>query len=234
MAAVVPFISEELSKKNKVVHTFTTDIDEFERDKDLILLINIDAEQISLFNDGKPNCTYDFRVGELYQIVGDKKGSSPKYIGAGSEVIIKPRSFIVIATREEIYLPVRKFGYISSRVSNLMKGIVVAPSKVDPGYSGKLMISLFNLGQNDVTLKHGDAFCNLTVFSVADGANLYDKEAKGPPGESAKRKGFLKSASLFLKEKKTELTLLLSLGSFLTAIAMVIITYLMYHKPPVP
>ncbi|HUE18951.1 MAG TPA: hypothetical protein VMQ63_04190 [Stellaceae bacterium] len=63
------------------------------------------------------------------------------------------------------------------RVSLLQQGIANTPSKVDPVYKGRLVITAFNHGKRTVTLRRGQPFCSLHVIDV-EGARPYDKAGK--------------------------------------------------------
>jgi len=82
------------------------------------------------------------------------------------------------------------YGTIAPKVSLLQQGLSTTFSKVDPGYPGNLLITLFNLGKTTVTLKRGEPFCSITLVSVAPGARLYSKGPKqltAPPTKQPRR-----------------------------------------------
>lgn len=66
-------------------------------------------------------------------------------------------------------------------------GLSSTYSKVDPGYNGHLLITLFNLGKTTVTLHREERFCALTLFDVAPGARLYEKGTKQIAAQSVKQ-----------------------------------------------
>ena len=41
-----------------------------------------------------------------------------------------------------------------------------------------LLVTVFNLGKNTVTLKRGDPFCSVYFLRVEEGATLYEKQSK--------------------------------------------------------
>lgn len=63
----------------------------------------------------------------------------------------------------------------------LQEGISNTLSKVDPGYQGHLLVTLFNLGKKNYELKRGKKFCSLVIHDVAQGATLYNKDPKKIP-----------------------------------------------------
>src|SRR5260221_10743001 len=76
------------------------------------------------------------------------------------------------------------FGYIVPRVYWLQQGVCNALSKVDPGYNGHLLVTLFNLGKKTICINRRERFCSLVLHSVGTDPRLYDKGEKriaGPP-----------------------------------------------------
>ena len=89
-----------------------------------------------------------------------------------------PGKALIIQTEEFIHLPRNMYATIAPKVTLLENGLSTTFSKVDPGYNGHLLITLFNLGKRTVTIDRGDRFCAMTVFEVRPGARLYQKGAK--------------------------------------------------------
>ena len=82
-------------------------------------------------------------------------------------------------------MPAGLFGYIVPRVLWLQQGVSNTLSKVDSGYNGKLLVTLFNLGKNTVPIDRKEGFCSLVVHDVGDGVCLYEGNPKtiaGPGG----------------------------------------------------
>jgi len=81
-------------------------------------------------------------------------------------------------------MPAGLFGYIVPRVRWLQQGVSNTLSKVDSGYNGRLLVTLFNLGQNTVPIAGKAGFCSLVVHDVGEGVRLYEgtpKTIAGPP-----------------------------------------------------
>ena len=83
--------------------------------------------------------------------------------------------------------PRRLFGQILPRVSLLALGIANTPSKIDPGYSGHLLITTFNHGKRTERLKRGERFCSLHLLTVEDGVIPFN-------GPGKQHRGVLRSA----------------------------------------
>ena len=102
-------------------------------------------------------------------------GETPNDVPENGVLKLSPGSAFIIQTEEYVHLPRRMYGTIAPKVSLLQQGLSTTFSKVDPGYPGHLLITLFNLGKTSVTLKRSAPFCALTLYEVAPGARLYRK-----------------------------------------------------------
>ena len=70
-------------------------------------------------------------------------------VPAGSEdetIIVYPKSFLLTLTKEIIRLPRNLIGFCNLRSSLARQGILIPPTIVDPGFEGKLVIELVNMG----------------------------------------------------------------------------------------
>jgi dCTP deaminase len=94
---------------------------------------------------------------------------------------------VIVQTEEELHFPRAMFGYVVPKVKLLQKGLSNTMSKVDPGYPGPLIITLFNLGKRKVTVHRGDPFCAFVVHDTAEGATLYAGVGKQVAGDKKQR-----------------------------------------------
>ena len=53
------------------------------------------------------------------------------------------------------------FGHIVPKVGRLQEGLSNTSSKIDLGYHGNLLVTMFNLSKNTRSLKSGDRFCTM-------------------------------------------------------------------------
>lgn len=156
-------------------------------DGEAVLIMNVDPDQVppkdateqKTAKVKSSNVTYDLRVGCEYR---DLRDNAPHHIEAGKKIILQPGAALIIQTLESVRLPRRRFGIISPKVGLLQHGISNTFSKVDPGYDGPLLVTVFNLGQEDIKLELGQYFCGLSFLNVGSGAVLYSKPAKQFPG----------------------------------------------------
>ena len=184
---------------------------EFDTARRAVLLQGAEIAQFT--EAGTSNVSYDLRIGERYR---DHKERTVKQLSEPGEITLKPRAAFIIETAEYLQLPVMMYGSIAPKVSLLQRGLSTTYSKVDPGYRGHLLVTLFNLGETTVTLQRGQRFCALTILDVSEGARLYDKEPKqldtqlaGEPRRKARE---------WLEEKHIYITIAWMVATVLTAL----------------
>jgi len=165
--SVIPLIADGLNPT--VVQTQQN----FKVDGHAVLIGNLDLAQLD--DEANSNVSYDFRVGDKYR---SHRERDPKEIPDGGVITLHPGSALIIQTEEYVHLPRHMFGIIAPKVSLLQQGLSTTFSKVDPGYNGHLLITLFNLGQTTRTLRRGQSFCAFSVINVSGGARPYNQEAK--------------------------------------------------------
>ena len=138
-----------------------------------MLVFNLDESQ--LVDTETSNVSYDLRVGSEYK--GHREAEKTELPDDGV-LILRPGNAVLIQTEEVLFLPRSLFGYVVPKVTLLQKGISNTLSKVDPGYNGPLVVTLFNLGKKDLPLKRRERFCSIVIHTVAGGALLYNRPGK--------------------------------------------------------
>lgn len=156
---------------------------DFEIEGEAVLIMELDVAQLN--EERASNVSYDLRVGKKYR---DHRKGEPTEIPQDGVITLYPGSALIIETEEYIHLPRRLFGIIAPKVKLLENGLSTTFSKVDPGYYGHLLITLFNLGQTVRELRRGSKFCALTLFKVGAGARLYEKGPQQLPARLGRRK----------------------------------------------
>lgn len=151
-----------------------------------------------------------------------------KEIPEDGVITFHPGAALIIQTKESLHLPRSMYGTIAPRVSLLQKGLSSTFSKVDPGYPGPLLITVFNLGKATVALRKGDPFCALTIFEVGPDAHVYNKGAKLLRGEPAEqpRVGVWKG----LRLNPPVLAAVIAAGASVLAAAVNVIIFVMSHR----
>src|SRR5258708_13012289 len=157
--------------------TVVESMNHFDREGSRILILNLDPGQLRPEDETESNLTYDLRVGEEYR---DHRDSGKRDTGPQGEIVVFAGRGVIIQAVEHVYPPRERFAYIVPKVSLLQEGISNTSSKVDAGYPGPLLITVFNLGKTIVRLRRGDKFCTIVFHDVWNPltARLYNKEPK--------------------------------------------------------
>lgn len=188
-----------------------------------VLILNMDSAQ---FLGQSSNASYDLRVGKEYREHRDvQKHALPCDVA----LTIRPREAVIIETEEYVHLPRTLFALVVPKVGLLQQGLSNTMSKVDPGYEGHLLVTLFNLGQETVELKRCAPFCSLCVLRVDKGAMLYGKPGKSIAAQ-AKRPWWQPPLDYFARNLPalTALNLLVTIGLTLVTIGLAVATLLLY------
>jgi deoxycytidine triphosphate deaminase len=132
-----------------------------------VKIINFDHEQLRGMR-GESNLSYDLRVGSLYRDHRERLGQGHT-LREGEEITLYPGTAVIIQTLEHVEFPHSRFAYIAPKVSLLQLALTNTLSKVDPGYQGPLLVTLFNAGKTRQQVTHGQRFCALVVHEIAPG-----------------------------------------------------------------
>jgi len=180
-----------------------------------LLIFNLDKTQLT---GTSSNVSYDLRVGNEYR--GHRDADKTELTDKG-KLVLHPGNAVLIQSEEVLFVPRTLFGYVVPKVSLLQRGVTNTLSKVDPGYNGPLIVTLFNLGKNDLCLERNQAFCSIVLHTVAEGAALYNKPGKRITGNP--REPWWPRFNNWIEANKTLLTLAVSAlsgglaGAFITA-----------------
>jgi dCTP deaminase len=129
------------------------------------------------------SCSIDLRLGHSFRVFELSKYSfidpyhdnknveitREYYIRNGQYFMMHPGEFVLATTLETVALPSDICGRLEGRSSLGRLGIVVhsTASLVDPGFSGKIVMELGNLGRIPVALYPGMRLCALTFDRLA-------------------------------------------------------------------
>ena len=144
-----------------------------------VLIQDMDSDQLS---GDSCNISYDLRVGCEYS---DHRDVGKRELRPGAAITLHPGTAVILQTQEFIQLPRTRFACVVPKVSLLQKGLSNTMSKVDPGYKGNLLVTLFNLGQETVDLAYHEPCCALCVFQVDGDARPYNGQPKRIEGNAA-------------------------------------------------
>jgi dCTP deaminase len=159
-----------------------TDREDFSRDGQAVLIVDADMSQLDPASTDC-NISYDLRVGDLYR---DHRFEESRSIGDDDEIEILPGMAVIIRTLEEVTFPKWRFGYIVPKIGLLQRGLANTPTKIDPGYLGRLLITTFNHGRNPLSLRKGERFCAMFVSNVEGAIKPYNKQGKDLIGRTSK------------------------------------------------
>lgn len=166
--SVIPFIFDGTNK------TVVKSEDEYHEAGGIngyvIFIEYLDNSQI--IDSQSSNVSYDLTVGNEYR---DHRDSGKTDLLEKGKICLQPGSAVIIETAEFVRFPKSRFGHIVPKVSLLQDGLSNTSSKIDPGYYGKLSITVFNLGKRTIDLKKGQKFCTLYILEVKEGVIPYTK-----------------------------------------------------------
>ena len=90
----------------------------------------------------------------------------------GKQFIIHPGEFVLGAIQEKISIPDDIAAYVDGRSSLGRIGLVVHVTSgfVDPGFSGRLVLEMTNVGKMPIALHTGMRICKLVFFKLSSKA----------------------------------------------------------------
>lgn len=210
--SVIPFILDGSNKT--VVETR----EEYEKagglEGNVIFIQNLDTSQIR--DTKSSNASYDLRVGDEYR---DHRDSGKADLLDNGKISLQPGSAVIIETAEEFQFPKSRFGHVVPKVSLLQDGLSNTSSKVDPGYNGRLSITVFNLGKRTIELKKHQPFCTLYILDVGEGSIPYTKPGKKIAGKS--KTGLLNQIRDFIEVNQTYFTIILTMATIVLTVVQI-------------
>ena len=109
---------------------------------------------------------YTLRLGpEVYitphEATKDPQTTTKRLLGQKESFTIPAGQFAFLLTEESIVLPSDLLGFISIKATTKFKGLInVSVFHVDPGYTGRLIFSVYNAGPSPIHLERGEPlFC---------------------------------------------------------------------------
>jgi dCTP deaminase len=100
------------------------------------------------------------------------------------EVVIPPRSFVLLTTEEYVKMPEDVAGLANLRSTLARYGLSVPPTVVDVGFEGNITIEVVNESPNTIVLKRGMRFLHL-ILVKAEGRAAYAGVYQGQRGVTA-------------------------------------------------
>jgi dCTP deaminase len=92
----------------------------------------------------------------------------------GKPFVLHPGEFVLGITVEKISLPSDIMGYVDGRSSLGRLGVTahITSGFVDPGFSGRLVLEMTNLGKMPVMLYSGMGICKLLLFKMSSASEV--------------------------------------------------------------
>lgn len=102
------------------------------------------------------NGAYELTLGnQVFQT--DGKPRAIRELSDNEIIYISPGQFALLLTEETVSIPSDKIAFISIKAGIKFKGLVnVSGFHVDPGFSGRLLFSVYNAGPSTITLRRGE------------------------------------------------------------------------------
>lgn len=129
---------------------------------------------IEPYNESKIDCAaYTLHIGGEVYVSPSEAESKPhettvRKIQEADAFTIPAGQFAFLLTEEKVSIPKDVLAFISMKSSVKFRGLVnISGFHVDPGYSGKLVFSVFNAGPQTIHLKRGED-CFLIWFADLD------------------------------------------------------------------
>lgn len=130
------------------------------------------------------NCSYELSLGTQVFVTEDDK--TRRDIAIGKQIQIPPGQFANLLTEETVSVPDDALGLISMKFTLKQPGLVnVSGFHVDPGYTGRLLFSVYNAGPQAVPITSGKPAFLLWYCSL-DGATA-DRYDRPPRNEITDR-----------------------------------------------
>jgi len=130
----------------------------------IILRRNFKVAKIEIGGDtteNKEEVCVDLSVGESYMEAG-----SSENLTTNEEYFLKPGRCIIVQTAEQLNIPNDVFGFLCSKGSLSLRGFFVPNTKIDPLFSGKLDVALYNAGKKQLQIKKGMKFCSIVFQKI--------------------------------------------------------------------
>jgi len=122
------------------------------------------------------SASYDLRLGTAYYFSeGEPKtdGSPSDFEvfhlqpGVKDHIVLAPNQFVVVSTLEKVSLPDDMVGHLTLKQDILLQGLIMgSQSQIDAGYRGWIYPLLYNLTNNEVTLKLRQSIIRLELVRL--------------------------------------------------------------------
>ncbi len=155
-------------------------------------------EIVPFYSDGIMPATYDARLWKTILVTPSRRGEEGRPVHLdeeeGKRYMIKPGEFVAALTEEIVGLPADICGRFGLRSTVTRKGLVAFGGvQIDPGFVGRLSISLFNVGPEDIELKLGEPMFTVEFHRLEEATkhpygsdpekHIYQNQTDFPPDQ---------------------------------------------------
>lgn len=158
----------------------------------------------------------ELTVGDLYS---SETGKEPqKMIYIDNEISISPQASLILEVKEELRIPNNIYGLILPKGTLLLEhGILMASTKIESRYQGKLRILLYNTTKKKKYLKKDDVVGSCIFFKT--NVTLFGQSLKNRPVPiRTEYSTKMKIAQLFKNEYKWIVTSILAIAALTVSI----------------
>lgn len=124
--------------------------------------------------------SYQLTLGDEVYLTGDSDspGILKKLNESNDTIRIESHQFALLLIHEKIRVPPDKIAFITLKFSEKIKGLInISGFHVDPGFSGKLVYSVYNAGPRTIVMRRGNAYFSIwfsEVNGMVDDNKIYD------------------------------------------------------------
>lgn len=149
-------------------------------------------ELVAPFNSEQLDCAaYQLRLGTQVYVSPGSEAEEPNSVTIrtlwehNAAVTVPPGQFAFLITDERIKVPADAIAFISIRAKLKFRGLVnVSGFHVDPGYSGRIIFSVFNAGPAPVHLQRGEPYFLIWYADLDRTSTMLKAEGGGFSGLS--------------------------------------------------
>jgi deoxycytidine triphosphate deaminase len=149
------------------------------------LVDQVDAKKYTSKDDAIQACSLDLTVGDIFDpgADADKPGGTNKPL---KKLSLTQGATAVIRTRETLAMP-NDVGGIAFPPSNVsIDGLLMTnPGHIDPGYDGKLHLTVINMGSKPYALRRGDRIVRVLLFRLNQAPTKSYRQRRPGPQQSA-------------------------------------------------
>jgi deoxycytidine triphosphate deaminase len=151
------------------------------------------------------------------------------YALENDEVALHPKSSVVVEVAEGMRVPNNMYGIVMPKGHILLEqGILMASTKIEPSYDGKLRILVFNTSRRKRTIRKGTVIASAVFFcteKTLGGEALISREPV-----IRKRKGLAKVASDFVRQDVRRFVIVLAMVLTSSLVAALVTYFLTKQK----